>query len=555
MNFFFIVFLISISFSQTFNYFPFDWGGQFGYLNYKGRIFWNQDWRSEKLLFDGTWAIYPKMFGKEIEDGFITKKSEPFDYKIKTIPESYFIYKQGDYNLDKFLFGLEYGSEKRLIKLNGFKRTFSGDVGQYYNNTYQPNQQSYLASYESLNNDEHSGLSIGHFNTFTGLILLDQKGIIDNRITTSNLFWEKKYNNLTIKFNMDNFLQRYNARHSVAIFLGPRYLTRTQYQSTIIYNINEHYYFSFGLGMNTRNVRMDNNDLDVDWKNIYVSYNSKFVQLKSEIITEDKNYYYSHEIKIQKKLGRFTFDINRSSKFYPIHPYYIIGNEMKSNYRMLKNKKSNNLELYFEGESNTFSFILSHMEDDKNFWEATLLYPYANENAFGFQNQEYQYYFLRINGQIRILSDFRLYLSLIQQDPNNIYSGNRRKEGNLGLEKNISLFENFLDLKFNGELKIISDEHYDLYSNIDLIEMVPVYNYNMDYPYYTYDNEFEDFALFNANIEASVASFKIIYDMKNLNQVIGSIIGYKNHNNISVHHQIPQLGSHMSLTIEWYFQD
>ena len=73
MNFLFVVFLMSISFSQTSNYFPFDWGGQFGYLNNKGKIFWNQDWRSNKLLFDGTWAIYPKMFGKKIEDGFKPK--------------------------------------------------------------------------------------------------------------------------------------------------------------------------------------------------------------------------------------------------------------------------------------------------------------------------------------------------------------------------------------------------------------------------------------------------------------------------------------------------
>ena len=175
MNFLFVVFLMSISFSQTSNYFPFDWGGQFGYLNNKGKIFWNQDWRSNKLLFDGTWAIYPKTFGKKIEDGFKYIQPELHNNNLKTLPESYFLYKQGDYNLDKFLFGLKYGNENRLIKLNGFKRTFSGNVGQYYNNTYQPNQQSYLASYESINNDEYTAITIGHFNTFTGLMLLDQK--------------------------------------------------------------------------------------------------------------------------------------------------------------------------------------------------------------------------------------------------------------------------------------------------------------------------------------------------------------------------------------------
>ena len=33
---------------------PFDWGGQFGYVSRSGAIMWNQDWRSNRLLFDGT---------------------------------------------------------------------------------------------------------------------------------------------------------------------------------------------------------------------------------------------------------------------------------------------------------------------------------------------------------------------------------------------------------------------------------------------------------------------------------------------------------------------
>ena len=554
MYFYFIVFLASIGFSKVFDYSHFDWGGQFGYLNYKGKIFWNQDWRSEKLLFDGTWAMYPKLFGKQIEDGFTTSQSELTYNKIPSSPKSYFIYEQGDYNLDKFSCGLEFRTEKRLIKLNGFKRTFSGNVGQYYNKTYQPNQQSYLASYESFDDYEHSGVYIGHFNTFSGLTLLDQEGIIDNKITSSNLFWEKQYNNFTIKYNMDNFLQRYNAKHPLTTFPGPRFLTRTQHQSDISYSLNENYYFSFGLTLNGRNIRGENYDLNIDWKSLYLSFNSKFISIKSKIIAENKNNYYGHELKIQRELGLFTFNLNHLSKYFPIHPYYIIGNLIGPSYSMMKNEKSNNMELYFEGKVNTFSIILSHMEDDKNFWRATSLYPNIEEE-FGSHNQEFQYYFLRINSQLRISSDFKLYLSFIQQNPDNIYSGNISKQGSFTLEKNISFFEKFLDMKIIGELKILSINNYDYYSNIDLIEMVPVYNYGMDSTYHRLDNEFDEFALVNTNIEASVSSFKIIYEWNNLNQIIASMFGYTSYNNISVHHQIPSLGSHMSLTIEWYFQD
>ena len=195
------------------------------------------------------------------------------------------------------------------------------------------------------------------------------------------------------------------------------------------------------------------------------------------------------------------------------------------------------------------------MTDDENFWKAASLHPHRNKQADGFHNQKHQYYFLKINCQIKILYDIKLYLSYIQQDPSNIFSGNRRKEGNFRLEKGVSLFRKFLDMRFNGMLKVVSLGYRDLDSNINLIEMVPVYNYDMNYPFYQHIVNFDNFAIFNANIEASVSSSKINYEWKNLNHIIAKALGYEDYNNILVHYQTPYLGSHMSLTIEWYFQD
>ena len=65
----------SILFSQNIQVIPYDWGGQFGYVNKGGVMMWNQDWRSNRLLFDGTWAVYPRMYGNEIEAGF--NKEDP----------------------------------------------------------------------------------------------------------------------------------------------------------------------------------------------------------------------------------------------------------------------------------------------------------------------------------------------------------------------------------------------------------------------------------------------------------------------------------------------
>ena len=96
------------------------------------------------------------------------------------------------------------------------------------------------------------------------------------------------------------------------------------------------------------------------------------------------------------------------------------------------------------------------------------------------------------------------------------------------------MYNNFVDLQY-----IFSNLDDYCILKFDLVEF-PKYKPNSDI-----------FAFFNGNIEASVSSFKIIYEWKNLNHIIANALGYKDYNNILVHYQTPYLGSHMSLTIEW----
>ena len=129
---------------------PFDWGGQFGYLNQGGAIFWNSDWRSNNLLFDGTWTAYPRMFGPEIEKGFRPKNLDIVAETDSVGIISNFQYDQGDYLLDRFGLTLVYGLKKRNTKFHGFKRTYAGGNNQYSNGSLQPQQQSYIFNYKSV---------------------------------------------------------------------------------------------------------------------------------------------------------------------------------------------------------------------------------------------------------------------------------------------------------------------------------------------------------------------------------------------------------------------
>ena len=56
--------------TSSIQYVPFDLGYQFGFVNHNGRIMWGEDWKSNNLFFDGSWAIFPPMYGEKIEVGF-----------------------------------------------------------------------------------------------------------------------------------------------------------------------------------------------------------------------------------------------------------------------------------------------------------------------------------------------------------------------------------------------------------------------------------------------------------------------------------------------------
>ena len=192
-------------------------------------IRWGQDWEANNLLFDGSWAIFPPMFGEEIENSFqISPGIKVNADSIKTT--SKINYDQGDYGLDKFSLIIDYIEENRSIKLHGFKRSYFGNNNQYYANTLQPQQQSYTLAITSFEDNQNTGLSIGHFNTFSGLPDSTINGLFDNRITSLNYFYQKVFDNISIKISTDQFLQRYLSNHNLSFYKKSRYLNRSAYE-------------------------------------------------------------------------------------------------------------------------------------------------------------------------------------------------------------------------------------------------------------------------------------------------------------------------------------
>ena len=91
-------------FADSIENIPFDWSGQFGFVSHNGTILWNKDWSSNQLFFDGTWAIFPRMYGPVVDKGFNQPMDDLHHKKDSSNVKSNFKYDQGDYLLERFSF-------------------------------------------------------------------------------------------------------------------------------------------------------------------------------------------------------------------------------------------------------------------------------------------------------------------------------------------------------------------------------------------------------------------------------------------------------------------
>ena len=109
---------------------PYDYSRHQGYVINNGSMMWNEDWKSGHFFFDGTFSNYPSNFGPQIESNYFNPNREA------AVPDSnytasYFEYIQGDYYLDNLDIGLEYSTDHKITRLNGFKKRYAGAYNQY----------------------------------------------------------------------------------------------------------------------------------------------------------------------------------------------------------------------------------------------------------------------------------------------------------------------------------------------------------------------------------------------------------------------------------------
>ena len=93
----FVFLITSLFYSQNIIERPYDWSGQYGSSTVNSRLFWNSDWTSGPLLFDGTYTFYPQRYGDHIKSRFALLTSNQFPQTSHQIQDSTFSKSSFDY--------------------------------------------------------------------------------------------------------------------------------------------------------------------------------------------------------------------------------------------------------------------------------------------------------------------------------------------------------------------------------------------------------------------------------------------------------------------------
>ena len=132
-------------------------------------------------------------------------------------------------------------------------------------------------------------------------------------------------------------------------------------------------------------------------------------------------------------------------------------------------------------------------------------------------------------------------------DTKNYYSGGIGNEIGLKFQSEFSLFNNFLGIELDSEIKYFFNRVN--YSMINPIEMVPMIINENDH------GSLLPIHLINSVLRAKVSTVIFEFSWANLSEIILSSIQTDKNNFFSFHPTIPSMGRQINFSINWKFQD
>ena len=261
---------------------PYDWSGQFGMTSINGRLFWNRDWTSGPLLFDGTYTHYPQRYGKNIITQFSPFTSHMLPITSHYAPDSAVIttsldYIRGDYNYDQLGIDVDYESAKRYAGLHLFKRSYAGREGQFFHplGSPSPMQQSYKVDYKSEHNDWIIDAAAARFVTESGLPDSgDANGLLEDEIFSAGLIAQSPGEKLQWTSHLALFQQWRRVDASWYSNRKKQFINRTRWHQQLgglsFGGLNP----ILGLDMNIQSIsKNDSTSRNINWQTLYGQVN------------------------------------------------------------------------------------------------------------------------------------------------------------------------------------------------------------------------------------------------------------------------------------------
>ena len=329
--FWFGIHIVTQLLAQSMDPIPFDWSGQNGISSDGGLLLWNRDWNSNELFFDGTFQSYPLRFGEEIaRDATLsyTYGSHNILFPDSAEIHTSFDYRQGDYLYDQLNIHADFIQPNRIMKWNGFKRSYGGPVSQFIQPENQstraltPNQQSYSLYYLSKMNNGISTLSIGRFITDSGLYnFSEQNGRHKNEITSASFSVNSEWQQFDLRFRIAQYLE--NRLWNTVFSLRPRhYLSRGLYEGILSSSVeNVDLPWQVGVSAHTQALTFPDTTISKgrSWFSIWGNLTRNRFQVNGGIDAEKESVLPRFSITINRNLGSMKWINEVGIKNIPQH--------------------------------------------------------------------------------------------------------------------------------------------------------------------------------------------------------------------------------------------
>ncbi len=524
----------SILVSNDHSFISFDHSDHFGAVSKNGVVIWNQDWRSNNLLFDGTWANYPGMYGP-----YIKKNYNNLGRKVVSVDsnyvDSYFNYSEGDYGFNNFSSGLVYFEKNSFFQLEGFKRSYLGPYSQFNSYSNQPIQQSYLLSYLSKNNKEEGGITIGHFYSFSGLFD-ENTASMDNRINSLNLNYELSFKDIYWYIDMDQFMQRYNLIHSKSIFEKVRYLGRGEYSIGLKRYLGNDL-LDANFIYNSRSVNFESLQKN-SWSKFYLNLKRGPLSINSGYFRTKNNHGLEYLLEINKKVNLIDllFETSLINKlFHPNHIYMYSSISTQDTYKVFSSKVS----MRFSNVRNKIILSFNVLSELDN---KLLEIPNIINDSESIDNQSFGLQFLIVK---KLLDKSEIKFKYEQRNPYHYSSGGFGKLIKSNLTKNLKFFQKYMSSKISLEHIYIGDRVSS--SGISYLEYIPNSSEQL--------TKLENINFLNALIQFSVSDFTFQYEWKNLSQIIRDAAIQNNLTTTKINPEMLPIGALMNFSVEWHFNN